>query len=556
MHLSKRRDLRLRLLAGLAAAVCVAALTASSLTWRFDIWFYDFLLAHSGQTADDRIVMVVVDDESLSALGRWPWPRRIHADLLERLQRIGARGIALDISFSERDNADPAGDAALTAAVKSHGRVVLPVMVEPSQPDGTLIEVLPLPELAQAAAGLGHVEVDIDPDGVARQAYLRAGLGSAQWPMLASALFDVDRGGIAQKKLPGLRNPDTAPASPYLWVRDHHVMIPYVADGSGFQRVSYLEVLRGTVPPALLRDRWLLVGVTAHGIGDTLLTPVASTDTRISGVEYQANLLNMLVHGNAITPLPLAWQLLIAMALVLLPILLHARLEPRRTWLLALGASSAIFTLSALLLYYGRYWFPPMPTLATLLLCLALWGVYRLQHSQRLAHSDSLTRLSNRRMFDVMLVRELAAARRGNRPLSLLLIDVDHFKHYNDTYGHQAGDDALRRIAQAISERARRPRDVPARYGGDELAVILPETTAHAAQAIADHIVRDVRGLAIAHTESDVAPIMTVSIGVAAYFPILEGHDADLLERADAALYQAKEKGRDRSFCAETTASP
>lgn len=551
-----RHDLRLRLLAGLAAIACVAVLTVSALTWRFDIWFYDFLLAHSGQVADDRIVMVVIDDDSLTALGRWPWPRRIHADLLERLQRVGARGVAMDISFSERDSADAAGDTALVEAVKRHGRVVLPVMVEPSQPDGTLIEVLPLPELAAAAAGLGHAEVDVDPDGVARHVYLRAGLGSPQWPVLALSLFDLDRGGIRQKSLPGLRNPDTAPASPYLWVRDHHVMIPYVADGNGFQRVSYLDVLRGNVPEALLRDRWLLIGVTAHGTGDTLLTPIAATDTRISGVEYQANLLNMLVRGNAITPLPLAWQLPIAIVLVLLPMLLHAGVEPRRTWLLAIGAGAAIFLFSTLLLYYGRYWFAPMPTLATLLLCLALWGVYRLQHSQRLAHSDALTRLSNRRMFDVMLARELGAARRGNRPLSLLLIDVDHFKHYNDTYGHQAGDDALRRIAQAISERARRPRDVPARYGGDELAVILPETTAHAAQAIADHIVSDVRGLAIVHAESDVAPVMTVSIGVAAYFPILEGHEADLLERADAALYQAKEKGRDRSFCAETTAPP
>nr|WP_283254653.1 CHASE2 domain-containing protein [Luteimonas galliterrae] len=537
----------------MSAIVCVVALTASALTWRFDMWFYDLLLAHSGQVADDSIVMVVIDDESLSALGRWPWPRGIHADLLERLRESGARGVAMDVSFSERDIADPVGDASLAKAIRRNGKVVLPVMVEPSQPDGVLIEVLPLTELAQAAAGLGHVEVDVDPDGVARQAYLHAGLGNAQWPVLALALFDQAPGAGGRGALPGLRNPDKTPASPYLWVRDHHVMIPYVADDDGFQRVSYLDVLRGTAPASLLRDRWLLIGVTAPGIGDTLLTPVASTDTRISGVEYQANLLNMLVRGNAIAPLPLAWQLPIAIALVLLPLLLHARIEARRTWLLALGAGGTILVLSAVLLYYGRHWFPPMATLATLLLCLALWAVNRLQHSQRLAHSDALTRLSNRRMFDVMLARELGAARRGNRPLSLLLIDVDHFKHYNDTYGHQAGDDALRRIAQAISGRARRPRDVPARYGGDELAVILPETTAHAAQAIADHIVRDVRGLAIARNESEVAPVMTVSIGVAAYFPILEGHDSDLLERADAALYQAKEKGRDRSYCAETT---
>ncbi|TKR32773.1 CHASE2 domain-containing protein [Luteimonas gilva] len=548
------RGLRWKLLAGLAAAACTALLTVSGLTWRFDTWLYDFLIAHSGQQADPSIVLVEVDDDSLSSLGRWPWPRRIHADLLDKLHGAGARGIALDIAFAEPDRSDPAGDAKLAAAIKREGGIVLPVMVEPSQPDGTLIEVLPMPEFSAAAADLGHVEVDVDPDGVARHTYLRAGLGEARWPALALALFELRPSESHRGALPGLLNPQTT-ASPYLWVRDRDVMIPYVSDGKGFQRVSYLDLLRGQVPAELLRDRWLLVGVTAHGIGDTLLTPVASTDTRISGLEYQANLLNMLVRGNAITPLTASWQLAFGLALTLLPLLVLAWTDLRRPWLLALGACTAVVLFCALLLHVGRYWFAPMPALATLLLALAAWGVYRLQLSQRLAHSDALTRLSNRRLFDVMLTRELGAARRGNRPLSLLLIDLDHFKHYNDTQGHQAGDDALRRIAHAIAERARRPRDVPARYGGDELAAILPETTAHAAQAIADHIVRDVRALAIAHPGSDVAPVMTVSIGVATYFPILEGHEADLLERADAALYQAKQKGRDRSFCAETTTS-
>ncbi|HJR73223.1 MAG TPA: CHASE2 domain-containing protein [Luteimonas sp.] len=554
MHADRWR-LRSKLLAALGAVACTALLTVSGLTWRFDTWLYDFLIAHSGQEADPSIVLVEVDDDSLGALGRWPWPRRIHADLLDRLHEADARGIALDIAFAEPDRADLAGDAALAAAIEREGKIVLPVMVEPSQPDGVLIEVLPMPAYSAAAADMGHVEVDVDPDGVARHTYLRAGLGEARWPALALALFELQPGKGHSGALPGLLNPQTT-ASPYLWVRDRDVMIPYVADGKGFQRVSYLDLLRGQVPTELLRDRWLLIGVTAHGIGDTLLTPVTSTDARISGLEYQANLLNMLVRGNAITPLTRSWQLAIGLVLTLLPLLVLIWSDLRRPWLLAVGACAVVLLFCGLLLFYGRHWFAPVPTLATLLLGLAAWGVYRLQQSQRMAHSDALTRLSNRRLFDVMLTRELGAARRGNRPLSLLLIDVDHFKHYNDTQGHQAGDDALRRIGHAIAERARRPRDVPARYGGDELAAILPETTAHAAQAIADHIVRDVRALAIAHPGSGVAAVMTVSIGVATYFPILEGHEADLLERADAALYQAKQKGRDRSYCAETTTSP
>ncbi len=210
MHADRWR-LRSKLLAALAAAACTTLLTVSGLTWRFDTWLYDFLIAYSGQEADPSIVLVEVDDDSLGALGRWPWPRRIHADLLDRLHDADARGIALDIAFAEPDRSDPAGDALLAAAIEREGKVVLPVMVEPSQPDGVLIEVLPMPAYSAAAAELGHVEADVDPDGVARHTYLRAGLGEAREVIHAEdvhvivgadvgkdfLIFGVEEGGVA-----------------------------------------------------------------------------------------------------------------------------------------------------------------------------------------------------------------------------------------------------------------------------------------------------------------------------------------------------------------------
>jgi diguanylate cyclase (GGDEF)-like protein len=210
----------------------------------------------------------------------------------------------------------------------------------------------------------------------------------------------------------------------------------------------------------------------------------------------------------------------------------------------------AIVLASALLLNFGGYWFPPMAALAGLLLAFVLLAFQQLRSSHRLAHSDALTRLANRRLFDIVLARELAASRRTGRPLSLLLIDVDHFKHYNDRYGHQAGDEMLCQVAQAVARHIGRPRDLAARYGGDELAAILPETSARNAHALADAIVHDVASMAIPHAESRVAGYVTVSVGVAAGDPKRPADDTALLNRADAALYRAKELGRNRSYCA------
>src|SRR5690606_12309251 len=116
--------------------------------------------------------------------------------------------------------------------------------------------------LVNASAGLGHVEIDTDADGVAREAYLHAGLGSAHWPALALALRNLDPIERGKGQLPGLRSPefDDTPDSPYLWKRDHRILVPYARIG-GFQQVSYIDVLRGELPTSLFADRWILVGV-------------------------------------------------------------------------------------------------------------------------------------------------------------------------------------------------------------------------------------------------------------------------------------------------------
>lgn len=163
---------------------------------------------------------------------------------------------------------------------------------------------------------------------------------------------------------------------------------------------------------------------------------------------------------------------------------------------------------------------------------------------------DSLTQIANRLALDERLVAEWSRAARHQEPLSLLMIDVDHFKHFNDRYGHVAGDQCLRRVARVISSVVMRSQDLVARYGGEEFVVLLPETDKASAQDLAERICAAMRAEAIPHAYMQSSDKVTVSIGLVCAYPS-PGEPVDsgvraLLERADGALYEAKDAGRDR----------
>lgn len=167
------------------------------------------------------------------------------------------------------------------------------------------------------------------------------------------------------------------------------------------------------------------------------------------------------------------------------------------------------------------------------------------QELVRISSSDSLTGVANRRHFDDAISVEWRRSRRHSNSLALLMCDVDHFKLYNDTYGHLAGDECLRRIAWTISRHTERPSDIVARFGGEEFAVILPETTIGGALIVAEKIRQGVRELNIAHGSSP-SGLVTLSIGIASAAPGFDNPHDDLILSADRALYRAKSEGRDR----------
>src|ERR1700704_1463505 len=165
---------------------------------------------------------------------------------------------------------------------------------------------------------------------------------------------------------------------------------------------------------------------------------------------------------------------------------------------------------------------------------------------EKLSRQDGLTGIANRRYFDSYLVTELRRGARERQSLSLILSDVDHFKAFNDCYGHQAGDDCLRRVAAALSSAGRRPADLAARYGGEEFAIVLPGTVLEGAVDVAQAVSRVIDGLAIPHARSAVDQTVTLSQGVVSLIPEKESASEDLIQRADQALYMAKQQGRNR----------
>jgi diguanylate cyclase (GGDEF)-like protein len=165
---------------------------------------------------------------------------------------------------------------------------------------------------------------------------------------------------------------------------------------------------------------------------------------------------------------------------------------------------------------------------------------------QQLASMDSLTQVYNRRYFDAYLAGEWQRARRNEDWLSLILCDVDHFKAYNDTYGHQAGDICLYQVAQAMATVAHRSSDRVARYGGEEFVIVLPHTGREGALQVAEGIQEQIRALNLPHRGSLTQDVVTVSIGVASMVPVNEEGVFQLIQDADRGLYQAKQTGRDR----------
>jgi len=377
---------------GLLAGVLVSTVLASSfdIFWRADNAIYDAAL--SVHAAPDDVVIVAVDDASIAALGRWPWPRSTHAKLMDRLALMGARAVAIDVLFLEPDGQSSTGDGEFAAAIARGPPTVLPLAVEMPAFGRPLRSLLPIPVLAAAASGVGHVHLELDRDGVGRGVFLREGFGAPNYPHLMLALLERTPG-ERKPAMVGARHPDPAGAPAAVWVRDYQMLIPFLGPPGHFARVSYVDVLNGAIPPESLRGKLVLVGVTAQGTGDAYPTPRSGHGVAMPGVEISANVLQALRTGQWIRPLePLATALL-----AVVPILLVACgflwLSPRYSLILSSVAWLGTLGASVVLLRVADSWWPPVAPLAALLIMYPLWSWRRLEATQSYL-DEELGRLS------------------------------------------------------------------------------------------------------------------------------------------------------------------
>ncbi len=347
-----------RTLAWIAGLAALVLLLAGGVTERFDNALFDAHMRHWSYPTSDKVMIVAIDPQSLAVLGKWPWPRSIHAQLVEHLIQAGVRGIGVDITMAEPDIHHPDNDRAFAESIREHGHVVMPVFAEAADLGGVLEEVLPTPEIARSATALGHVDTARDSDGVTRGVYLQAGLDRPQWPALALALYNMGNS-EPLRTLPGLRRPDDHLDSPYQWIRDNYVLIRFAGKSGSFDQVSYIDVLQGRVSAELLRGRRILIGATAAGLGDQLVTSASGINDPMPGVEYQANVLESLYDSSLITPLNLSAQWLLGSLMIGLPLALFGLPGFRRTWQMALFALTATLLLSLLLLRLFSIWWAP-----------------------------------------------------------------------------------------------------------------------------------------------------------------------------------------------------
>jgi len=358
------------LLIGLGASLILLLALRTAAVERADRLIYDMAAPLHAAPADDRLLIVEIDDAALSALGRWPWPRSIHAQALDRLKAARPSALLYDILFIEPSTED----ALLAKAMKDDAPVYLPMLFEVPGPDGLPYQIhRPVEPIESAAAGTGTANLSLDDDGRARSIMLATSDQGHVLPHMAE---------LAYRHVTG----HPSPAFLRTQADAEAVHIPFLLPGS-FRSVGLLPVLRGEVPADFLRGKILLIGGTAEGLGDIHTISTARTG-RMSGIEIQANLLSSLLADRFISILPQGW----IMVLSLLPLwglmIAFWRLSPALSLTLSIGTTIAIVAGSVALLALGGWWLPPVSALLGIILVYPLWGWRRLAAVTRFMGSE------------------------------------------------------------------------------------------------------------------------------------------------------------------------
>ncbi len=335
----------------LLALLVVAGTVRSGLADRIDALLLDQLNGLSVSDADQDIVLVEIDDRSLAQIGAWPWPRSVHARLIDQLATAQPEAIAYDVLFTEPTTA--ADDAALAKAISGAQTVFLPSYVRTPGSDGREVDLVsPLPDLIQAAAGTGHVHIVFDDDGVVRR---------------MQPVFQIE-----DQALPHfMRSVSAIPAG-----TENDELTPFRAVGS-YPRMPFSAVLAGEVPAAFFKGKTILVGATAVGMRDSYPVPGPAGGT-MSGIEMQANYLDGTRKGGLIKPMDEGQVLALSIIPVSILLLMFWFVRPTLSFLLSVTMVVIILIIALSALLRASIWIPPSAALLAILIAYPLWSWRRL----------------------------------------------------------------------------------------------------------------------------------------------------------------------------------
>lgn len=284
---------------------------------RLDGHLYDVAQKLVARDIPDDVVIIAIDEESLSKLGRWPWDRKYHAKLIDLVSNDGALVIGLDIILAEREM-NGSSDQLLSEAIKRAGNVVLPVVIEAVRQNGQLIETLPLVEFSAAAAALGRVHAELDSDAIARSINLWEGLGSPFWPHFAQSILNVSRGDLSPIHAKPLS--DSQHGSHDLIKLDRRYINFYTSNYS-IPSISYSTVVDGDFSKGYFKNKIVFVGSTAAGMSDGFSTPLSGSGLLMPGIEFLANSYISMRDESLIVEAPKWVSVLISCLVSIVPLL-------------------------------------------------------------------------------------------------------------------------------------------------------------------------------------------------------------------------------------------